>query len=54
MRSKILKKKTEKCPEGWHDGYSIGDPSQNNGLESTNRYLKEDELENNRHGFTQF
>jgi hypothetical protein len=24
------------------------------GLEATNRYVKEDELENNRHGLTQF
>jgi hypothetical protein len=39
---------------GWHKGYSIGDPSQNNGLESNNRYLKEDELDNNRLGIVQY
>ena len=33
---------------------SIRDPSQKNGLESTNRYLKEDELDNNRLDIIQF
>ncbi len=40
-------------PDSWHEGYSIGDPSQNNGPEGSNRYLKENELDNNRNGVLQ-
>ena len=41
-------------PTGWYEGYSVGEPSTNNGLEPTNRFLKEDKLDTNRLGSLQF
>jgi hypothetical protein len=38
----------------WYEGYSLGTPSHNNALESTNRYIKDNGLDRNRLAIIQF
>ena len=35
-------------PTCWYEGYSFVDSSQNNGLKTANRYMKEFEMDNSR------